>query len=233
MKKIGAVWIMGNGQDYRKFNGFQARQREKEEKYKHADGVEVYQCIEWKEDMGNVAAMLLADGVGLLVIFGHSHGIGRGAIALAKSIDKQNKRLRKEHQKARPENRGQQDPREIQILALAGCDGVGRSPLLPAWEILWALQFRSLTKLMTIRIPENVQHLYGIRQSNRRPKGHEWRKGKQEFKPQTVNIDTDGAKLVHHDADPTKGERDIDEALAWKALEDLIFARYVDPFVQK
>lgn len=238
MKKVGLVWIMGNGQDYTKYNGFQARQREKERKYRCEEGVEVYECLTWDADMRNVAAMLHSDGIRVLIAFGHSHGIGKGFLSLAKEIRKLNKRKRKEYQQRHPSHRGKPSPEEIQILAVGGCDGVDRWRYLPTsdWlilrRILWAAQAWSLTPFMTINIPDNVQHLYGIRQTNRRPKGHEWSKGKIRFKPDIVNIDPDGARLVHHDADTTKGERDIDESTAWRGLEDYILTKHVDPFLQ-
>lgn len=227
---------MGNNQSWDKPNGFHLRRREDKEFYEPRNDVEVFECIRWLEDMDMFVDKLISYNVTKVIIVGHSYGIGRGAVALVEAIQKSNKdklQMWERQNKALAKRRAKQGkspveipkPRPITVLAVIGNDGVKRG-IQPVGEslLIKILSFRSIIPAGKIRFPANsVQKLYGQRQSNRIPKGHKWKMGNVEFDPAIENIDLDGWKLVHHDADRKKKERDFDESKVSRQLELEVF----------
>lgn len=226
------IRIMGNSQAWDKPNGFHLRRQEDFEAYRARHDVHVLECVTWDADMKEQCDKLFSYGVTHLHIVGHSHGVGRGAVALIKRIIKRNRQEVKLWQKRGRAN-GMPRPRQIQVVTLTGNDGVAYPELfgfipIPPSKITKPLLVRALTRWPKIKLPaHSVQHLYGMRQSNRIPKGHEWEMGEQTFKPTIENIDEDGFKLVHHDADPAKRERDFDESKVSRALELQVFKQHI------
>lgn len=219
-KKAG-VYITGNSQSYDRPVGLHVRQRDDEDKFRHRADVEIYQCIEWNEDMETYASMLYQEQVKQLVIFAYSYGGGYGMRELCKQIAKRNKALRKRWQAQAPKFRGHPHPDEIQVLAVCLCDAVGRSRWIPVTgicaKLLYPFQIRSMTDLIYVQVPDIVQNVFGFRQREVRPKGHKWKWRGQKIDPPTFVTDLDQTRLTHEN---------VDESARWNALVDEVQARF-------
>lgn len=239
----GIVRIMGHLQGWDKPNGFHSRRKEDFENYRDREDVIVFECIRWLQDMEEYVDKLLAYGVTHLHIFGHSFGFGRGAVALVEEIERRKKemldhwqRQSKDLKRAR-KRQGQtfkaipkpQFP--IKVVSATGNDGVFRGVHRPGESIFHKIaSFRSIIPGWRIPFPANsIEHLQGLRQSNRRPKGHNYRVGREKVDVEVVNIDLDGFKLVHHDARPERKERDFDESAVSRAQELEVMKAYIPP----
>lgn len=236
MRIDAIVRIMGNNQDWSKPNGFHDRRKEDEESYEPNNAVYVFECLRWLDDMNVFAAKLLSYNVTHVHIVGHSHGIGCGAVSLIKAIQKINKRLQDSYRKQgkkNPKIRGHRNPREITVMTVIGNDAVAYPKIfgfipVPKKQITKVALWRALTPWPKIKFPKgSVRFFYGMRQSNRIPKGHTWKMGKVKFDPAVENMDVDGWKLVHHDADPAKKERDFDESIVSRELEIEVFNKHI------
>lgn len=224
------IWrCQGYRQGHGKHNGFIDRRDQDATFYKGHDDVVVLELAEWSDDMRQWCDRIFTEGITHLHCVGHSYGVGRGFRALFKQIIKRNKRERKQWIKVGKEN-GMPWPRRVDIISAVSNDGVDRGGILPITESFFVrlLQFRSITPAALINLPKNsVRFLYAQKQSNRIPKGHQIKHGKILVQPDLHNADSDGAILVHHDADPEKGERDFDESLVSRELELKVFNRHI------
>lgn len=219
--KIAEVFITGNSQSYEKPAGLHALQKEHEDKYRCHKEVEVYQCIEWKTNMDAFGSMLYADGVKRLIVYGYSYGFGYGTQKLCRYIEKRNKKMRKQWWKKGKKFKGHKHPDEISIIAVVGCDGVGRSRWLPTSPLLYAFQIRSMTDLIHIHIPDIVQNVYGLRQRENRPAGHKYKWRGKKITPSTYATDRDGTVLNHSNMDESARWHELVKQVVIKHLPEL------------
>lgn len=104
--------------------------------------------VRWSHNMRNLALFLNRQGIRRLCVVAYSWGVGVGLIALALACR----------------------PLGITIDVALCCDGVARFGRLPSWLPLNPL---SLTRILKIRLPPSIAHVYWVRQRNTRPMGHD------------------------------------------------------------
>jgi len=219
--KKANVYITGNQQSYDKPAGLHVRQRADEDRFRHREDVEIYQCIEWKEDMETYASMLYQEQVKQLIICAYSYGGGYGMRKLCDVIQKRNKKLRKRWQAKGQKFRGHRHPDEISVVAVVLCDAVGRNRYIPTEglfaKLLYPFQIRSMTDMIYVHVPDVVENVFGLRQREVRPKGHKWKWRGQKIEPPTYVTDLDQTRLDHFN---------IDESARWNALVDEVQSRF-------
>lgn len=119
--------------------------------YDDDPAIDVQPVREWKSDWKGIAARAHRDGIGSVVVVAYSWGAGWGAMRLARELQRQ----------------------RITVELMLLCDPVFRPLWLPSWGFANLLGFRALIPgSATIKVPDNVERLVGLRQTNKRPCGH-------------------------------------------------------------
>ena len=115
------------------------------------DDADVYDLRPWNVNTRGLANLMERNGVKKAILAGYSWGAGFALVNLSKQLIKKG----------------------ISVELAPLCDPVDRAGWLPAWSLLTVFSFRSmLSKFGTVKIPDGVKHVVGLRQNYNSPKAH-------------------------------------------------------------